>query len=452
MFHRTIICVCAVALNVLTGHAVAQLLPPVQPGDIKATLSSWSAGFPVSLWTSRGGVDFYFGPTDLASSPGNPRQFVVSTHNGQAFTVSDEGQVQATPFLDFTDPASPSYSEHFEATPIQGFTSIAFHPGFADRQSPGYGRFYTLESENVAASAVDFADSIVGANHHHESVYEYTLTDHTRTVCDDACVASKRNLMRVDQPGLHHNLGDLIFGHDEMLYISSGDGNNAANFDGVGISDNSQLLSNVYGKILRIDPLGSDSTNGQYGVPKDNPFVDGPGGRVDEIFAYGLRNPYRMALDRETGELYTSETGQLNIESVYRLEPGGNYGWNLLEGSFLYDKSNQSQVQADEDHNGNGVGDFAEENGFLTPVLEYDHQSGLAIVGSVVYRGQQFPELYGKYVFADHFGKLFYGDLATGEILEFQLTPDSQPIPALVFGINEDAYGELYVMGRDHTR
>lgn len=435
-------------LVVICLGSVQAQLPVVEKGEVTARLDAWANGFPVNTWVNDAGNEFRFGPTNMVAVPGSPGTFAVSTHGGLAYVVTSAGEIQDTPLLDFNTEASPSYSPGFAATPIQGFTSIAYHPGFADSESPGYGRFYTLESEDVsAAPVVDFADSVVGANHHHEVVYEYTLSDSTLTVCDVECARTKRALMRIEQPGLHHNLGDLVFGQDGMLYISSGDGDNTGNHRDVAISDNSQLLTNVFGKILRIDPLGSNSANGMYGVPADNPFVDGPAEALDEIYAYGLRNPYRLALDAETGELYTSETGQLNIESVYRIQRGANYGWNLLEGSFLYDKGDQATVFPDEDANGNGIGDFAEQNGFERPVLEFDHQSGLAIIGSVLYRGSAFPELAGKFIFADHFGKLFYGDPDTGLINEFRLTDDSAAIPSLVFSINEDANGELYVLG-----
>jgi hypothetical protein len=231
-------------------------------------------------------------------------------------------------FLDLANTESPSHNADFEIGQAHGATAITFHPGFADVDSPGHRKFYTLEPEMAMSGEADFGGnkfpSIRSAAHHDEVLYEYTMASLEDATCGIGC--SKRELMRVLQPGWHHNLGDLVFDKEELLYISSGDGSTAGTSPPF-ITDNATLLTNVYGKVLRIDPFGSNSANGKYGVPS-NPFADGTGGNVDEIYAYGLRNPYRLSYDPITGDLFASETGENTIESVNRTVEGGNHGWD----------------------------------------------------------------------------------------------------------------------------
>ncbi|MEZ6117100.1 MAG: PQQ-dependent sugar dehydrogenase [Pirellulaceae bacterium] len=428
----------------------AQLLPPVETGVVPVSATTLLDHLPVNFYTNRFDVTFYFGPTDLAAVPGEDNRLVVTSHNGQAFLLDNQGNV--TSFLDLATPDSPTYSPWFAATPIQGMTSLVFHPDFAEPTAAGYRKFYTLEPESLdAPTPADFDETIVVANvRHHEVLYEYSLSNVDDTTCDANCFANRRELLRINQPGIHHNLGDLAFGSDGMLFVSSGDGDNAANatLDRVAISENSVHLDNIFGKILRIDPFGSNSTNGQYGIPADNPFVDGDGPNIDEIYAYGLRNPYRLAVDAKTGELYSSETGQLNVESIKRIEAGGHHGWNLMEGSFIYNPMDQSTVIPDQDLDGDGTGDFAAANGLVEPVLEYDRQTGWAVIGMAAYRGSEWPELDGKLIFADHvLGKLFYGDPETDLIRQFELDESSDPLPGRIFGVATDNDGDLYVYG-----
>lgn len=163
-----------------------------------------------------------------------------------------------------------------------------------------------------------------------------------------------RVLLRIEEPQFNHNGGSVVFGPDDMLYISLGDGG-SENDVGDGHSDpqgNGQDTSNVLGTILRIDPLGNNAPNGQYGIPEDNPFVPedpqvgGQGGCLDgicdEIFAYGLRNPFRISFDSVRGTLMAGDVGQEFVEEVNVIESGGNYGWNIKEGPFCFDPSDGS--------------------------------------------------------------------------------------------------------------
>ena len=197
--------------------------------------------------------------------------------------------------------------------------------------------------------------------------------------------------------------------------------------------------ANPLGAILRIDPLGSNSANTAYGIPAANPFV-GQAGFVAEIFAYGFRNPFRMAFDRATGQLWAGDVGQNAIEEIDIVSAGGNYGWNWKEGSFFFD--------------GNGAGpgfvtdiDPGAPPGLIDPVAEYDHDEGIAVIGGYVYRGNTIAALQGRYVFGDFGGaggRLFYLE-SDNSIREFALAKQ-QALGMAVNGFAEDAAANLYVL------
>lgn len=355
----------------LNSLALAQL-PPIPTGTVQIRLETFVTGLPAELDAFN-----VAGATDLAAVPGS-NNLVIANYGGRVVTTDADGNEFSTPFLDVGEPTSPTYNPDFRVLEANGLTAIAFHPDFADDQSVGYGKFYTLEAEANGTGTPDFVDSIITNQFlpHQQALYEYTLGSHSETTCDAACATTKRQVIRVAQPGWHHNLGDLEFDEDGLLFVSSGDGSTSGTGDPQ-MSDNSQLLSNIFGKMLRIDPLGNNSANGQYGIPSDNPFVGMSD--LDEIYAYGLRNPYRIDRDPVTGELYASETGELKIESADRIVPGGNHGWNLKEGSFIFDKLTK-MISEDVDSDGDGVGDFAQANNLIEPLFEYDRDEGRAAI------------------------------------------------------------------------
>ena len=252
--------------------------------------------------------------------------------------------------------------------------------------------------------------------------------------------------MRVDQPQPNHNGGGLDIGPDRRLYISFGDGGSGDDQgEGHGDTGNGQNPGSVLGAILRIDPSGSNSANGQYGIPEDNPFVGQPG-FIDEIYAYGFRNPFRFSFDRATGHLYVGDVGQHDIEEIDVARAGGNYGWNHKEGSFFFDP------------NGNGSGFVTDVDpgvppGLIDPIAEYDHDEGIAVIGGFVYRGTRNPILRGRYVFGDFSrtfgdGRLFYllrkNWPRLNRIEEMRVAGGGLNMALLGFG--EDARGELYVL------
>lgn len=220
--------------------------------------------------------------------------------------------------------------------------------------------------------------------------------------------------------------------------------------------------------MLRLDPINPTlnagsadpvSGNGQYRIPVGNPF-QGPG-QVREIYASGLRNPYRFAVDRADlgghGDIIIADVGQGNIEEINRLIPGANYGWPQKEGDFIFNRVPGGTSTLGPRSPGSPAGLTDPIVGTIA-TLQYDHNDGIAIVGGFVYRGKGIPELYGKYVFGDLAirnappridGRLFYADLVTGEMFEFglpQFANGRLPNALTVHGFGEDAFGEIYAM------
>ena len=218
----------------------------------------------------------------------------------------------------------------------RGFLGIAFHPGYAAN-----GLLYTLTSEPVGGAA-DFSTMPTGVMPNHQAVVREWQVPNPGDPASIVDPASMRELLRFDEPQFNHNAGALNFGHDGMLYIALGDGGGRDD-QGVGhvASGNAQDPSNPYGSILRIDPQGYNSANGEYGIPADNPFVD-MDGYAAEVYAYGFRNPFRFSFDMATGDLYVGDVGQDDLEEVDVVIAGGNYGWHVKEGSFCFDPNGAS--------------------------------------------------------------------------------------------------------------
>ena len=266
------------------------------------------------------------------------------------------------------------------------------------------------------------------------------------------------------EPQFNHNGGKLAFRPGEpYLYISLGDGGNANDVgDGHNtVTGNGQDLTTVLGKILRIDPLdpglttGSAdpiSANGKYRVPATNPFV-GSGTDVHEIYAYGLRNPFRFSFDATSGRLIVGDVGQNNVEEVDFVEPGKNYGWNRKEGTFLFNPDD-----------GTVTPDPAPDPALTEPMLEYSHADGSAVIGGFIDRGPGVPALNGLYVFGDlaNFageqaggaptGRLFYSDFNAGLIQQLLIGNPGRDLNLFLKGFGTDDAGEVYVRGRRQYR
>jgi glucose/arabinose dehydrogenase len=206
--------------------------------------------------------------------------------------------------------------------------------------------------------------------------------------------SSEEVLLTVEQPYANHNGGHIVFGNDGYLYLAFGDGGSGGD-----PQDRAQDMSTLLGKMIRIDvsPLSG------YAIPPDNPFADGPGGNRDEIYALGLRNPFRFTSDPVSGEIWIGDVGQNKWEEVDRLQKGGDFGWDCYEGPDQYDYTSAK----------------CDGKSFVSPRAWYGHSDGQAVTGGVIYRGDDMPELFGWYVYAD-----FY----TGNIWALDTTASSEQV------------------------
>jgi len=389
---------------------------------------------------------------EIASGLNAPND-LTSIGDGRLFVLEQSGRIRIiknnslllTSFLDVSArlvTLSPDYDE-------RGLLGLAFHPGYNDPTSPGFHKFYTYTSEPVSGPA-DFTVPKSTAFDHQSVVAEWQVSSGNPDIADPA---SRREVVRIDEPQSNHNGGKLAFRPGEnYLYISLGDGG-AANDVGDGHNHtigNGQDLTTVLGKILRIDPVdpaltsGSPdpiSGNGKYRVPADNPFITS-GTTVHEIYAYGLRNPFRFSFDAPTDQLIAGDVGQNNVEEIDFIEAGKNYGWNAKEGSFLFDPNDGSIMP-----------DSSPDPTLINPVLEYSHEDGQAVIGGFIDRGTTVPALTGLYVFGDFVdpssghGRLFYSDFANGLTQELRIGDSDRAFVGTVKGFGQDDNGDVYVLG-----
>ncbi|HEX6310318.1 MAG TPA: PQQ-dependent sugar dehydrogenase [Acidimicrobiia bacterium] len=338
------------------------------------------------MLTPVAGVDF---PTALAVRPGDDRLYVAE-QDGRVTALRD-GVVDAVPVLDIGDRVSLGRRE-------QGLLGMTF--------SPDGSKLYVHYTNREGDTRLD----------------EYTMLD------GGADPGTRRELLAVDQPDFNHNGGQLAFGPDGMLYVGLGDGGGGGGRDegpGHAPGGNAQSRDTLLGKILRIDP--TPSATQPYTIPANNPFAAG-GGRP-EIWALGLRNPWRFSFDRLTGDLWIGDVGQGAWEEV-DFQPAGagagaNYGWARLEAGHAFDGTAPPDAVA--------------------PIFEYPNpDEGCAVTGGYVYRGTRIPGLVGAYVFADYcVGQLRVVRQERGRIVSSRVL--STGVPWLA-SFGEDHLGELYVL------
>ena len=335
----------------------------------------------------------------LVDEPGTGR-LLVNDMWGLVYTVSYDGGT-VTQYLDLTQ---QRWGLDVEASRRErGFQSFAVHPQFGEPGTPGFGKLYTYTDTSNTAPPADFVPD-GGSDAQDTILLEWTAVDPTAAVYDGG---PPRELLRVEQPFRNHNGGQLGFnplaapGDPDfgLLYVGSADGGSGGD-----PLDLAQNLGSILGKVLRIDPLGSNSANGQYGIPSDNPFArDGDAGTLGEIYAYGVRNPQRFAWDEANGNLFVADIGQNIVEEISLVPRGGNLGWNVWEGSFRF-ISRQAVSLVDP----------RGEAGLSYPVVEYGQldplfQRSSASTGLVVYRGDNVPQLANLVLFGDGpSGEVFY--------------------------------------------
>ncbi len=333
----------------------------------------------------------------LEDEPVSGRMF-LNGMRGPIYTVGYDGSVAM--YLDIN---APEWGVSVEAGGRErGFQSFALHPQFGQAGAPGYGKLYTWTDTNDTAAAPDFVSG-GGEDSHDTVLLEWTADDASGARYDGG---APRELMRFEQPFGNHNggqigfsplasPGDADFG---LLYMGVADGGSGGD-----PLDLAQDLTSGFGKIFRIDPLGSDSGNEAYGIPPDNPFAgDGDPDMLGEIYAYGVRNPQRFAWDPDNGNLFLADIGQNIVEELSLIARGANLGWNDWEGSYRF--ISRQAVDLAAPRSDPSVTYPVAEYGQLDPLF----QPQSAASGVYVYRGAEIPQLADLVLFTD---------LPSGEIL-----------------------------------
>ena len=344
-------------------------------------------------------VGEFVSPVYVAAPPADRRRFFVVEQPGRIMVVRD-GVPLSTPFLDIRSLVSFGGE--------RGLLSVAFDPDYASG-----GRFYVYYTARSPSGAITVAEYRASPN------------------ADVANPASRRQVLSIPHPRGNHNGGQLQFGPDGYLWIGTGDGGGAGDPDGAG-----QRLDTLLGKLLRIDPRGSGLA--PYTIPVDNPF-SGQSGRREEIWAYGLRNPWRFSFDRQTGDLVIGDVGQNAWEEVdFAPAPGrgrgANYGWGCWEGRHAYSGNDDDP-------------ECRPAPSQIAPVHEYSHSRGCSVSGGYVVRDPKLPRLNGRYV---------YGDYCRNPLWSLRLqAPDAQDdrqlgldVPGLT-SFGEDSCGRVYAVSAD---
>ena len=367
-------------------------------------------------------------PVWMSEAPdGSHRMFIVYQDGLILVVKKGSDGSDAKEFLNIV-----SRNPHFENE--DGLMSIAFHPGFKTN-----GLFYVYYNQQNPAD-----QHSKPLNFPYRSIISEFKVSATNP--DAADMSSERVILEVQQPFWNHKGGELCFGPDGYLYLGLGDG--GAGNDPYG---NGQNTATLLAKMLRID-VNSRVTLGngkherdlQYGIPSDNPFVNEPDmgglGSRKEIFAYGLRNPWRYSFDKATGALWVGDVGQDLWEEVDIVTNGGNYGWSVREGAHHFKPGPVGAQYAEP------VMEYTHRPNLQAEGLFPDHPTGNCVIGGYVYRGKQFPAMYGVYIYADYSPASFYGlrydydakkVTAHGPLLR---TPDS------ITSFAEDLDGELYAL------
>lgn len=325
-------------------------------------------------------------PVHLAFAPGEKDRLYVVEQAGR-IVVIEKGKLLPKPFFDIRDKVRSGGE--------MGLLSVAFHPAYAKNH-----RFFVNYTSPVVENAPGkhFASTSITA--------EYEAGKDTEKV-----------LFKIPHPYTNHNGGQLAFDAKGYLYLGMGDGGGAGDRQGNGQNKESWL-----GKIHRVDV----DHGSPYAIPDDNPFAKG-GGRK-EVFAYGLRNPWRFSFDRLTGALFAADVGQDLWEEIDIVENGKNYGWNVMEGFHCFKPRKGCKTE-----------------GLVLPIHEYGHDDGISITGGFVYRGKKIPALEGVYVYADYGSGKIWGltyDQKAKKKVKNELLLNSN-LPVTTFG--EDPDGELYL-------
>jgi glucose/arabinose dehydrogenase len=339
--------------------------------------------------TLTSGVSGLSNPVDLQfPNDGSGRFFVVQ--QAGTIRIALNGSLFATPFLDITSKVDFGGEK--------GLLGLTFHPQFTQNHLfyIHYDRLSGAQMQSVIAE------------------YQVSASDPNQ-----ANPGSERILFTVNQPFPNHKGGQIAFGPDGFLYIGFGDGGSGG--DPLG---NGQNLQTLLGKMLRID-VDHTSAGLQYAIPPTNPFVGGGG--LPEIWAYGLRNPWRFSFERGSGRLFCGDVGQDKYEEIDILQSGGNFGWNIMEGMHCYNPASGCNM-----------------SGLTLPIAEYSHTEGDAVIGGYVYKGSAIPSLAGAYIFSDNGSGTIWElvEAPPGQWTRTKLLSSGRSISSL----GQDVSGEIYVL------
>jgi glucose/arabinose dehydrogenase len=411
-------------------------MTPEPPGPDYPHLGPFEARISLQLI-----AEGFTAPVGLIPSFDGSGDLFIMDQAGTIRVLASGEELVEQPFLDLRD-RMVSLSAGFDE---RGLLGLAFHPDYAEN-----GRFFVYYSAPLRNEAPPS-----GWNHT-SHISEFRVSEENQHQADPD---SERIILQVDQPQANHNAGQIVFGQDGYLYIPLGDGGGAHD-TGTGHPElgHGQDITTLKGSILRIDVDAGEP----YDIPPDNPFVEEEA--HDEIYAYGLRNPYRITFDSgEPRTLFAADAGQNLWEAVYIIEAGGNYGWNIKEGSHCFDPNNPNQVP-EECPNTGPRGEF-----LIDPIIEYPHIRqpggiGQAVIGGYIYRGEALPEFQGRYIFGDWSTSFNQGRgvlLAAsppeteGEMWEIQELEvagfPGEELGHFLLSFGQDTANELYVLTSDNT-
>jgi glucose/arabinose dehydrogenase len=389
-------------------------------------------------------ADGFSSPLGVVDAGDNSKRLFVIDQIGKIWIIDKHGRKLSTPFLDITSkviPLNPNGDE-------RGLLGLAFHPNY--KHNGKFYVYYQTTPRPGGPTPTTFWNNL-------SRLSEFRVSGHNENIADPS---SERAVLELDDPQGNHNGGTIAFGPDDgYLYIAIGDGGGANDVGAGHVPDwylpnpggNGQdITSNLFGNILRIDVNGNP-----YSIPPSNPFVNKPG--LDEIYAFGLRNPYRFSIDMEGDhDLILGDVGQLLYEEINVIKKGGNYGWNVKEGFTCFNAtaplSPLPSCPTVDDQGRPLIDPVIVMNNFRNPA---GGRTSIAIIGGHVYRGNELHQFRGKYIFGSYTsapgvigGELFvaeprnYGPWSFEEI-SLESSPDN--IGALIKGFGEDRKGEIYV-------
>jgi glucose/arabinose dehydrogenase len=388
-----------------TLTAVPAIIPGYEVDETPLAIEP-AAAFPNLKWTgwkpvSEKGKATPLRPIVLTHAGDDSNRVFVATEHGVIHVFSNDPKATKTKvFLDLQDRVTYDDNQNEE-----GFLGLAFHPEY--KKNGELFVFYTTKKGKFT------------------NVLSRFRVDPKNP--DRADPASEEVLLTIVKPFWNHDGGTLCFGPDGFLYVAVGDGGSAND-----PFNNGQNLKTILGKVLRID-VNRKGKETKYAIPEDNPFVKRAGARP-EIWAYGLRNIWRMSFDRKTGALWAADVGQNLYEEINLIVRGGNYGWNVREGLHPF-----------------GVHGVGPRPDLIDPIWEYHHDIGKSIIGGHVYRGKRLPELAGAYLYADY---------VTGRIWALRYDENKKRVTAnrrfkdrgqIIFSFGEDEPGEVYFLTETNT-